>query len=262
MKKVILSNLRVSDYIHPMEKNIHIDEGTLISNGIDFLSDLNLAIVKRITLGCNVEATNENFPRLVHILEDVCKILGCSQVPRVYITHAASQSFYIIGSQKAQIVLSDYIADSFTDDMLYFSFGNLISMLLAGHIRLATICSMMVVTPQTDLLKLPLQALMRAADLTSDRGGLLASQDFGAAARCILWEAGLSISDMMKNEEEMVKLAEEYVHASEWMSEEWLTGLSKNWSRLNMQIMPPAYRMKELLEWYKNGNYRNLLKQF
>lgn len=262
MERAILSNIQVSDYIHPMEKKVHIDEGSLIGKGIDALSDLNLAFVKRITLGCNVEATLNSFPRLIFILKDVCKILGYPYVPRVFITHAASQSFYAFGANKAQIILSDYIADQFTEDMFYFSFGNLISMIKAGHIRLATICSMMMATPQTELLKLPLQAMMRAADLTSDRGGLLAAQNFAAAAQCILWEAGIPISEMTgKNEQEMIQLSQEYVHASEWMSEEWLTGVAKGWKKLNMQIMPPAYRMRELLSWYKDGNYLELLKQ-
>lgn len=261
MKRVVLSNIRVSDYIHPMEKRMHIGENTIVGKGIDALSDINLAFVKRITLGCSIEVTSDNFPRLITVLEDVCRILGYSNIPRVYITHAASQSFYAFGANKAAILLSDYIADQFTEDMLYFSFGNLISMIKAGHIRLATVCSMMVSTPQTELFKLPLQAMMRAADLTSDRGGLLAAQNFGGAARCILWEAGIPISDMMKNEQEMIRLAEEYVRASEWMSEEWLTGIAKGWTKLNMQIMPPAYRMRELLSWYKEGNYCDLLSQ-
>ena len=260
MERIMLPNIRVSDYIHPMEKKMHIDEGSAVGKGIDVLSDLNLAFVKRITLGCNIEATKENFPRLIMILKDVCKTLGQPYVPRVFITHAASQSFYAFGANKATIVLSDYIADQFTEDMLYFSFGNLVSMIKAGHIRLATVCSMMMATPQTELLKFPLQAMMRAADLTSDRGGLLAAQNFGAAARCSLWEAGIPISDMMKSEQEMIQLSEEYVRASEWMSEEWLVSVSKGWTKLNMQIMPPAYRMRELLSWYKDGNYRELLK--
>ena len=135
-------------------------------------------------------------------------------------------------------------------------------MLKAGHIRLATVCAMMVSFPQIELLKLPIQALMRAADLTSDRGGLLACQDFCAAAMCILWEAGIPISDMDgKNEIEMISLAEQYIHASEWMSETWLTGVAKSWNKLNMQVMPPAYRIKELLDWYRNGSYREIMSK-
>lgn len=259
MERVTISNVRIKDYIHPMEERMHIDEDSIVGKGLDALSDLNIAFVKRITLGCNIEATLDNFPRLLSVLKDVCRIFGYSHIPRVYITHAASQSFYVFGATKATIVLSDYIADQFTEDMLYFSFGNLISMIKAGHIRLATVCSMMMSTPQTEVFKLPLQAMMRAADLTSDRGGLLATQNFGGAARCILWEAGIPISDMMKDEQEMVSLAEEYVRASDWMSEDWLTGVAKNWAKLNMQIMPPAYRMRELLSWYKYGTYQKLL---
>lgn len=237
-----------------------MESGSLLARGIDYLGNLNLELVKRITLGCNLEATRQTCPRIISIVEDVCRILDCQNIPRVYISHAASQTCYIAGGEKIQIVLSDYILDHFTEGMLYHAFGNLISMFQAGHIRLATICSMMVSVPNTQLLILPIQALIRAADLTSDRGGLLACQDFGASAMCMLWEAGIPISDMKgKTESEMISLAKQYIYAAEWMSETWLTSVAQTWSKMNMQTMPPAYRLKELLDWYQNGNYREIL---
>lgn len=262
MIRKTLRDLKVDEYIHPIEKKIRLEEGSVVAKGLDLIGDINLSLIKRITLGCDVEATEENFPRLIHILKDVCRILDYhNSFPRVYISHAASQSFYIAGGNKTQIVLSDYIADQFTNGMLYYSFGNLVSMAKAGHLRLANASAMMFMTPQAELFRLPIQALLRAADLTSDRGGLLACQRFGDAARCILWEAGIPISDMVDiSESQMIHLAEKYVDACEWMSEEWLTSLAKTWIKLNMQIMPPPYRMRELLEWYKNGNYAEILE--
>ena len=260
MNRKVLYDLKPDSYIHPMERKVRIESGSLLANGLDFAGNLNLEFIKRITLGCNLEATRQTCPRIIRILEDVCRILDCRNIPRVYISHAASQTFYIAGGKKTQIVMSDYILDQFTEGMLYHAFGNLISMLKAGHIRLATICSMMVAFPHSEVLMLPVQALMRAADLTSDRGGLLACQDFGASAMCMLWEAGIPISDMEeKSTSEMISLAEQYIHASEWMSETWLTGVAQAWNKLNMQTMPPAYRLKELLDWYRNGSYREIL---
>ena len=119
LNRKVLRGITPDLYIHPIERKVRIESGSMLANGLDFAGDLNLAFIKRITLGCNIEATLETCPRLILILKDVCRILDCPCVPSVYISHAASQSFYIAGGKKAQIVLSDYIMDQFTEGTLY-----------------------------------------------------------------------------------------------------------------------------------------------
>lgn len=261
--KLKLTGLKTTDYIHPDEKSIRLsDDFTFITKGLDVLNDLNVAALQHITLGSYIEITETTSPRIKSIVDDVCSILDYKTCPRVYICHQASQTLFCAGTDNMQITLSDYVIDHFDDDMLYFAFGNLISMFKAGHVKLTTVCSLMIDSPKTQFLELPLNAYLRAADLSSDRGGLLACQNFAAAAKVILWNTGIPIKEMAsKTEADMIELSKAYLEAIEGISPDWLTVGSVAWKKANMESMPTFYKLKELLEWYKS-DYFSLLSRW
>lgn len=262
MRKRLLG-LSAKDYMHPEENAMRLSgDFKLVSKGLDALNDLNVSVLQRITLGRHIEITECTAPEIKHILDDVCSILDYGNVPRLFVCHQAAQTMFCAGTDKMQITISDYIIDHFDDDMLYFAFGNLVSMFKAGHVKLATVCSMMAGTPETLALELALNAYLRVADLSSDRGGLLACQNFSAAAKVILWSAGIPIEEMTsKSEDEIIALSEAYIDAVECTSPEWLTMGVGAWKKMNMQSMPEAYQLKTLLEWYRDG-YSALLSRW
>ncbi|MBR5565275.1 MAG: hypothetical protein IKW08_03815 [Roseburia sp.] len=261
--KIGLHGLSVEQYMHPQEKQMKLaKEYSMINEGLNILNDLNVSLVRRITLGRHMEATSKTAPELMQILEDVCRILDYQEVPRVYICHQAAQTLCCAGADKMQITISDYIIEHFDRDMLYYAFGNLISMFKAGHVKLVTVCSMLFTTPQTIALELPILAYLRAADLSSDRGGLLACQNFSAVAKVILWNAGIPLEEMKdKSEEDMIALSEDFIRAVDWISSDWLTSYATEWKKWNKESMPMAYKLKELLTWYREG-YPELLGQW
>lgn len=261
--KIRLSGLKAEQYIHPQERQMKtIKEYPMIIEGLNRLNDWNVSLVRQITLGRHMEVTEETAPKLIHIIEDVCKILDYPEVPRVYICHQAAQTLCCAGTDKMQVTISDYIVEKFDEDMLYYAFGNLISMFKAGHVKLVTVCSMLFTTPQTIALELPLRAYLRAADLSSDRGGLLACQNFSAAVRVILWNAGIPLAEMKdKTEEEIIALSENFIQAVDLSSPDWLTICGMDWKKWNMDSMPTAYKLKELLAWYRM-DYSKLLEQW
>jgi len=262
-EKIRLDGLCAVDYMHPEEKKMQLDvDFPLVSKGLDMLNDINVSVVKQITLGRHIEVNEVTAPRVKRILDDVCRILDYPNIPRVYICHQAAQTLFCAGTDKMQITISDYLIDHFDDDMLYFAFGNLISMFKAGHVKLVTICSLMITSPQTLIFELPLNAYLRAADLSSDRGGLLSCQSFAAAARVILWNAGIPIEEMkQKTEAEMIELSKAFIEAVEQTSPEWLTMGMAAWKKLNMESMPEAYKLKTLLEWYQS-DYAQFISQW
>lgn len=252
-EKLMLKGVSSEDYIHPLEQKMRLtSDMKLVSKGLDVLNDLSVSLIRRITLGKHIEVNRTTAPDLDALVRDVCDILDYPQVPRVYICHQAAQTLFCAGSEHVQITFSDYIWEQFDMDMLYFAFGNIISMLKAGHVRLATICSMMIPSTAAAVLEMPLRAYLRAADMSSDRGGLLACQNFSAAAKCILWDAGIPLSEM-KNDGDIIRLSRAYINAVDYLEPDWLTQLSSTWKKLNMDSMPHAYRLRELLEWYENG---------
>lgn len=257
-----LTGISSNDYIHPTEKKIRINSSENISKGLDALNDLSVSLVRRITLGKHIHVTDETAPVLYNIVKDVCEVLDYAPVPQVYICHQAAQTMFCAGTDQNQITLSDYILEQYDYDMLYFAIGNLISMFKSGHVKLVTVCSMMPPTPVGKAFELLLNTYLRAADLSSDRGGLLACQSFPAAARCILWDAGIPISDTQKmNEDEIIKISEAYINATDTYSPGWLEHIAMGWENLNMTSTPYAYRLKELLTWYRSG-YTELLQHW
>jgi len=262
-KRIPLPGLKASDYIHPQEAKMKIgDSGSLVSKGLDILNDINVSLVKRITLGRHIEVTEKTAPELYNIVQDVCRILDYAEVPRVYVCHQAAQTLCCAGTDRMQITVADYIVEQFDEDMLYFAFGNLISMFKGGHVKLVTVCSMMMTTPKTLVFELPIKAYLRAADLSSDRGGLLACQNFSAAAKFILWNAGIPLSEMEgKSEKEMISLSEAYIAAVERISPDMFTMVATDWRKYNMDSMPPAYQMRELLDWYQTS-YGKLISRW
>lgn len=262
-EKQYLAGISTGDYIHPAEQRMKLDvDSGLISKGLDVLNDLSVSLIRRITLGRHIAVNSVTAPDIDSIVKDVCRILDYPDVPRVYICHQAAQTLFCAGTDQSQITLSDYLLEQYDADMLYFAFGNLISMFKSGHVKLVTVCSMMVTTPATAVFEMPLQAYLRAADLSSDRGGLLACQDFSAAVRCILWDAGIPVSETKTLEEAaMIHLAEAYIQSVEYYSSDWLEQISTGWKKLTMESMPHAYRLKELLDWYHDG-YAKLMSQW
>ncbi len=260
-RKIKLTGLSTEDYIHPAEQNMRLKKNmTLVSKGLDHFSDLSVSLVRRITLGKHIAITREIAPVLMRLTEEVCATLDYAPVPEVYVCHQATQAAFCAGAKKTQIILSDYILSKFDADMLRFLIGNLISMLKAGHANLVSVCAVLPPTPAAIALEMPLRAYLRAADMSSDRGGLLACQNFSAAARCILWETGLPFSEL-PDAPGTLPFVRAYIEAIERFSPGWLTELSAAWEKWNMESTPPAYRLRELLNWYKN-EYPTLMSRW
>lgn len=262
VKRKYLTGISPDDYIHPAEKKVRINSAEIISKGLDVLNDLSVSLVRRITLGKHIHVTDKTAPVLYNIVKDVCRVLDYPHIPQVYICHQAAQTRFCAGTDQNQITLSDYILEQYDYDMLYFAIGNLISMFKSGHVKFVTVCSMMPPLPISKAFELPFYTYLRAADLSSDRGGLLACQSFPAAAKCILWDAGIPVSEMQKmNEDEIIRVSEACISAADTYSPDWLECVAVGWEKLNMTSTPYAYRLKELLAWYRSG-YAELLQHW
>lgn len=264
MKKIVFSNLQVNDYIHPDEIKIfnNSDNKTLIDKGLNTLNDVSVSMVRKITLGKYIKLTKNTAPHLIEILENTCKILDFPKIPSLYECHEADHMVLTGGTDNLQITMSDYIIENFDDNMFYFLFGNAISMFKGNHTRLATICSVINGIQYAAPFKLILQTYLRAADLSSDRGGLLACQDFSVAAKCILWDIGMPITDLNNmSEKEIIMITQNYIRETEMISKGKLSDIATLWKKVNSSSSPAYTRLNELYLWYKDG-YFNIIDRW
>ena len=256
-KKFVLKGLRHEDYIHPEEKFFNDKNPgnfSLIKQGMDFLNDVSIKFVRQITEGKWVEINRKTAFDVLDVVYDVCKILDYQNMPRLFVRHEHSMNIIVGGTDYSQILIPDYILNEFDLQMQYFVIGNAITMFKSEHVQLATVCSVMCGGVITTPVRLALQAYLRAADLSSDRGGLLSCQDFSAAARCILAESGLPLSEMrFLDDNEILALVENYLQEMSYGSFDNLLNTAAYLQKVTGNQAPPSIRLKELLKWYRNG---------
>ena len=262
-KKIILKGLRHTDYIHPEEK--FFDEKNpgkfvLINQGLDLLNDVSIKFLRQITEGKWIEINRSTGTNVFDIVNEVCKILDFPKIPRLFVRHERSTNVVVGGTDYSQILIPDYILNEFDLQMQYFVFGNAIAMFQAGHVQLSTISSVLCDGILATPIRLALHTYLRAADLSSDRCGLLCCQDLSAAVRCILAETGLPPSESrFLDEEETLQLAKNYLQSTELDYFDSLMETAQFLKRVTSDKAPPPIRLRELLNWYYDG-YRETLE--
>lgn len=261
--KMILSGLTANDYIHPDElKMLHDSKNmNLCNEGLDILEAFSVSMVRKILLGKYVKISESN-SRFFNIIKDCCRILDYHKIPELFVCHDYDNLVLPAGTDSIHILVSDCVLEEADDNMLYFMFGNAIGMYKGGHTRLNTVCSVMSGNPVSKPFSLALQKYLRAADLSSDRAGLLACQDFKAAAKCIFRNMGMPVSELRSmDENSLLALSKSYIKDTD-------NALSQNntivmqWKRIARSSSLDNKRLEELYNWYTSGSYHQLISRW
>ncbi len=263
-EKIAFHGISTNDYIHPHEQDflLDLDHAPLAAQAMDRLSDLSLTLCKQIVLGKYVEITPHMMPQLFDVMRDVCRILNFDGLLRLYVTHEYQPSCMQIGSDVMCVLMPDLMLEKADQDMLYYMLGNAVGMYKGGHIRLATVNAILTAIPEALPVRLALQMKQRAADLTSDRAGLLACQNFCAAARCILWDLGMPPGELFHlTDEETLMLAQDYPQELAYVRQGLLSEAASAWKKWNGTVSPGFYRLRELFTWYKK-DYAQLINRY
>lgn len=263
--KIIFKGLRAEDYMHPEEKffaDRNPENFLLIREGLDFLNDVGVQFVRQITEGKWCELNRSVAPEVFEVAENTCRILDYPTLPKIFVRRERNMKLVVGGTDYNQMLVPDYVLEAFDLQMLYFAFGNAVSMFKSRHVQLATISSVICGGVLLAPVEMALQAYLRAADLSSDRGGLLCCQDFSVAVRCILAEVGMPLSELrFLGDEEILELAENYLDETEAESFDMLTNTATFFRRVSDRRSVAAIRLRELLNWYRDG-YAQTLKKF
>lgn len=229
-------------------------------------NDLSVEFFIGTVRGSYVELSEETAPDFFRVLKDVCRILNFPEIPRVFTRHAMSQEVIACGSEEKYLVVSDYTMDEFNEDEMYYLVGNAIAMYKAGHTDLSNLLQFLG-GQLFFAIDLPLKAFLRAADLTSDRGGLLACQSFAAAARCHFHELGLPLSqsrELFKTDEEAEAFVSRYletVDETQDENEDILIHIIKGVQNLAYFEGPANKMLAEMYRWYTDPKgYRRIIR--
>ncbi len=237
-----------------------------IQSLLEKANNMSAQFFSAVILGSYIELSKDTAPRLFEILQDVCRILNFPEQPRIFTCHLMEQAVIPCGNKEKYLVISDYTADEFNEEELYYLFGNAVTMYKAGHTDLANLLNF--VSGQIPLpLRLPLLSYLRAADLTSDRGGLLACQSLAAAARCHFHELGLPLCEsrkLLRTDEEAEVYIKDYlssVKITEAENQHLFVHFIKGVQNLTYYEGPANKMLSELYEWYMDPRgYRRILR--
>lgn len=267
-ERVELKNLRVEDFIH--EKELELQQTVInspeVKKLIGMVSDVNLRLNKTKIQGTYIRLTEQTAPVACGVLADVCRILGHKQIPELYMCKMMSATVMPCTSETDYIVVSDYVLETYDEEMLYFAFGNAITMILAGHVKMTTAAAYMGCNIWTALPQMKFKEYLHAADATSDRGGLLACQSLAAAARRHFLELGIPpkvTRQWFSTDEETAEYIEKYLLtvAEKNNFDRSLTRLGEWWVNMISFEAAANTMLLDLYLWYRK-DYHRLLEKY
>ncbi len=206
--------------------------------------------------------------RLYDDLKEACAILDVPE-PELYISQNPYPSATSFGMQCHTVVLTTSLVDLLSNSERLFIIGRELGHIKAEHMLYRTMATILadILKDASDMFAIPaavvshsivyaLSAWFRKSELTADRAGLLVAQDTSVCITALmkLVAGSHKLMDDL-NPEEFVKQAEFLEDV-----EDDMMGLYYKLAILRMQAQPfPSVRAREMIEWSKTIQYRNLM---
>ncbi len=257
-----LHGLSVNDFAHPedlaavnsLKKIQSIDK--LMAN-IEEKS--NQIYIRMITLGNCVRITEQNDPKLFSVVNEVCKILDYDNIPEIYTYRNFGIDVEPSGVDKPVIIIPDFVINNFDENLLYFTVGRAITRLKSGYLKFFIAAKIMLLATDSipfvsDAVKLALSNWLRKSELTADRGGFLACQNFQTATRFLMCKAGMPLK-----ETKTVKI-HDYIEDCKF--DGGLAKMGKAVQTLSNATGWANDRISELFLWNAQGEYGNILDKY
>ncbi|GLV50887.1 peptidase M48 [Thermobispora bispora] len=266
-KRVQLPDISPRAYEHPADRSALVAMRSL--SGFD-------SVLKRMSglfserrlrlmfLASAVRCTDTQFRALHDIGRDCAYVLDLPKVPEIYVQQDPVARAQAIGFDEPFIVVSTGMLDLMDQEELRFVVGHETSHILSGHAvygtMLALLTRMAARVAWIPLGYIGLRAIVaaleewqRKAEMSADRGGLLAGQDPDAALRALMKIAGGSRLHEM-NIEAFLDQAREYDTAGDVRD-----GLLKVLNLLGTTHPFAVTRVAELDRWRRSGQYAAIL---
>ena len=202
---LILSNLTVDEFIHPLDRDAMniVNKVPGFETLTKFIVENSVEMVYNIQLkGSTIRLTENNSPRVYRLYKETAEILGVQKLPELYLTRGYKFLNRIIGYSEPMILLHTNCIENLDDEQLKFVLGRCLSGIILKHNKLEFLCDiidMLKVIPVVDTiaaaLALPLSQWHRKSELSRDRGGLLACQNFEAAMQVMMLMSGVPYGD-------------------------------------------------------------------
>jgi Zn-dependent protease with chaperone function len=265
--RIRLPGISSRAYEHPADRSALValrkltGFDTILKNLAGLFNDRALRLM---FLASSVRCSQEQFPDLYQAMLDGCYILDLPTVPELYVTQTPLVNAMALGTSKPFIVLNSGLVELMDPEEIRFVIGHELGHVLSGHSVYRTMLYYLVALAQR-LALVPfawiglksviwaLEEWYRKSELTSDRAGLLATQDPEAARRSLMKLAGgRHLAEL--SHDEFHKQAQEYDAVPD-MRESLLKLLQLQGTTHPFAVI----RFAELDRWADEGEYRAIL---
>ena len=274
MERTIIKGLQSAEYEHPLDRTAleTLRKIPLFPKVLDLCSVPQNSIARLELLGSNLKVTERQMPSLHKIMREACEVLDV-EVPLFYISSSPQLNAYTACPDKPIVCVYSYLIDMLDDDELRFVIGHELSHIKSQHITyqaLGTILAenllgaILSTVPGLSTFSQPaIYALnyayyewFRAAELSCDRGGYLACQNFTASCKALMKLAGSS--QRYVNE---LNLDEFIVQSKDFQDESsGSLGMVQKIILSNGRSHPwSVSRVHELIKFNDNGMYADVL---
>jgi Zn-dependent protease with chaperone function len=221
--------------------------------------------LRLVYLGTAVRVDHRQFPRVYQLYAQAADTLDVQKLPLLYVYSDPRPQAMALGIDHPFVIVNSGMLDLLDDDELRFVLGHELGHVLSGH-ALYTTMLMQLLRVSNALSWLPIGAFglraviaalyewSRKAELSSDRAGLLATQDPAAALRCHMKLAsGGHLEDLD-------------IAAFRAQGEEYLGPEDVRDSVLKLLLLENAthpfavVRAAELQRWVDGGGYTQVLR--
>jgi Zn-dependent protease with chaperone function len=265
--RIRLPGISSRAYEHPADRSALValrkltGFDTILKNLAGLFNDRALRLM---FLASSVRCSQEQFPDLYQAMLDGCYILDLPTVPELYVTQSPIVNAMALGTSKPFIVLNSGLVELMDPEEIRFVIGHELGHVLSGHSVYRTMLYYLVALAQR-LALVPfawiglktviwgLEEWYRKSELTSDRAGLLATQDPEAARRSLMKLAGGRHLAQLSHDE-FHKQAREYDAVPD-MRESLLKLLQLQGTTHPFAVI----RFAELDRWADEGEYRDIL---
>ncbi len=258
---------------HPGDRVLLQQVGRL--PGIDSLVatviDFRVRWVEMMRLGGTVLVTPESMPSVWSSYAAAGKALGLDTLPALYVGHGEINA-YCIGADKPFLFVSSTLLDMLNEVESRYILGHELGHYVCGHAKYHTLAEyvaetsagllsqvtlgMSEVVANTTLRPL-LNLWSRKSEFSADRAGLLACQSLDGALRALIKISGFPRRRMHEIDvRSVVEQAAQYERA---LAASGLDRLRSLGQHLSLTHPLPIYRALELLRWYQDGYYHDIL---
>lgn len=276
MERATIQGLQSVEYEHPLDRTTleALRKIPLFPKLLELVTVPQSSIARMELLGSNLKVTERQFPTLYKLLRESCEVLDVEE-PILYVSSQPELNAYTSCPDKPIICIYGYLLDIMDDAELRYVIGHELAHIKSEHIIYQTLgviiangmlgAIMATIPGLSTFSQAAVFALnyayyewSRASELTCDRGGLLACQDFKASCTALMKLAGSSkryVDEL--NLDEFIEQSREF----KGMDASALGMIQKIILSYGRSHPWAVSRVGELIKFNESGRYDDILRR-